>query len=255
LLPRSSFLRRRPARGVHGGARAALARAVAAAVLVAARPVASAVRARKPSGASAADGGDAADLQRLRVDESHVAAARRRPTRVARDGERTWRAADLHGAALRASRLRRQPGHRLFPAVGHPDRAVADGDVLGIAPDGLAAPEDPRSRAGRCGPRCRRRRSRPTRSSRRRRVPPGSCRSGWAGPSRCWRSGRSGHRTRPLTAERCQRSDRYAAPQGCGYAAFTHLRDSPCQLCCRLRPRRSRRPCVIGPVAPPARRW
>jgi hypothetical protein len=42
------------------------------------------------------------------------------------------------------------------------------------------------------------------------------------------------HRT-PRGLERCQRSDRYAAPQGCIYAAFTH--------------RAGFAMCAVGPIA------
>ena len=77
---------------------------------------------------------------------------------VAGDRERTGRAADGDRRALRAPGAGRQPGDGPVAAVGDPDRAVADGDVLRVATDGRAGGRSRGPRAGRSARPCRRRR-------------------------------------------------------------------------------------------------
>ena len=80
------------------------------------------------------------DAAAARIHPHHVGLGRvQHEHRLGRHGERGRRAADLD-LGLRPARALRHPAERAVAAVGHPDRAEPDRDVLRIAPDGDAPP-------------------------------------------------------------------------------------------------------------------
>ena len=111
----------------------------------------------RAAGADRERGREAADARealepagpRRRATSTSPRAVSSTSTRVARDRERARRSADLDRRALARAGARREPRDGAVAAVGHPHRAVADGDVLRVAPDRQSGARSRRPRAGR----------------------------------------------------------------------------------------------------------